>query len=69
MATLYRGDRVIATEGLGGLFSPAVPKGTEGVIVDKRGILSTDYEVHFDNGAVHQCSERQIAKVRRSGSW
>jgi hypothetical protein len=61
--TLREGDRVVATRDLG-----YVRKGTQGVIVEKSGIWSSTYEVHFDGGATHRCDEREIAKVHRS-SW
>jgi hypothetical protein len=65
--TLSKGDRVIATRDLSGT-GRFVRKGTQGVVVDKSGIWSSTYEVHFDGGATHRCEERDIAKVHRS-SW
>jgi hypothetical protein len=67
--TLYRGDRVIATKDLGSLAGQFVRKGTQGVIVEKSGIWSSSYEVHFDGGATRRCDDHEIAKVHRSSSW
>jgi hypothetical protein len=67
--TLRNGDRVIATKDLGGFAGPFVRKGTQGVIVDKFGIWSSTYEVHFDGNATRRCDEQEIAKVNRSSRW
>ena len=60
------GDRVIATEGIGGIIFTHVPQGTRGVVVEDRGGWFTRYYVvEFDNGEVETCSEDQIAKIRK----
>lgn len=55
-----KGDRVIATVGIGGFLRAKVPKGTKGVITDISGNLPARYTVHFENGETVDCSERQI---------
>lgn|GEM_PF-5782501 len=60
------GDRVIATEKIGGIFFTHVPQGTHGVVTeDQGGWLTRYYRVDFDNGATESCSEKQIAKLNR----
>jgi hypothetical protein len=67
--TLNRGDRVIATKDLGGVLSQFIRKGTQGVVVDKFGIWSSEYEVHFDGGATRRCDDREVARVNPSTRW
>ena len=44
------GDRVIATEKIGGIFFTHVPQGTHGVVVeDQGGWFTRRYRVDFDN--------------------
>jgi hypothetical protein len=64
-----KGDRVIATKDFGGMLSAFVRKGTQGVVVDKSGVWTTMYEVHFDNGVVRRCEEDEIARVNTSSRW
>lgn len=65
---INRGDRVIATEPLGGIIFSTVPKGTKGVVSDVEGILSIRYTVHFENGCTETCTDRQIERLNR-GWW
>jgi hypothetical protein len=55
-----KGDRVIATVGIGGFLLAKVPKGTKGVITDISGNLPARYTVHFQNGETADCTESQI---------
>ncbi|MGI8414672.1 MAG: hypothetical protein ACR2P2_00370 [Nakamurella sp.] len=44
-----RGDRVIATNSLGGTYHLSVPRGTEGLITAE-SVSCGSYTVEFDNG-------------------
>lgn len=59
-ADMDKGDRVIATKGIGGKLRAKVPKGTKSVVTEVSGDLPARYTVHFENGETADCSERQI---------
>lgn len=57
------GDRVIATEGIGGFIGAAVPKGTKGVVTQVSGLFIASYAVDFENGRTETVGEKLIAKL------
>lgn len=66
MSEFEKGDRVIATEDLGGgFFGSNVPKGTEGVVTNvEDGMFSAPkFFVSFENGEREEVSAGQIAKA------
>lgn len=59
------GDRVIATQGLGGLLWSKAPKGTQGVVLTRSGVIFLRYTVQFDNGeTVDNCPDNALAKLK-----
>jgi hypothetical protein len=55
-----KGDRVIATVGIGGFLLAKVPKGTKGVITGTTGSAPVTYTMHFQNGETADCTESQM---------
>lgn len=52
---LSTGDRVIATDSIGGMLFAAAPKGTKGVITDVSA-CGGSYSVAFENGHTEKAS-------------
>lgn len=64
MAKFERGDRVMATKDLGGIFSSTnVNKGDEGVVTDPGG-WGSSLTVNFDGDEV-RCDEGDVARIAR----
>lgn len=62
MAKFERGDRVMATKDIGGLFSRNVDKGDEGVITETH--WGSGLTVNFDGHEV-KCDEDDVARIER----
>lgn len=65
MPEFRKGDRVLATKGLGGWFCPTVPQGTTGVVVrvQQSFCCRPVFTVKFDNGRFSDAGEDDLFKA------